>query len=264
MPRFIKFRAGIFGILLSWLPLPLSAVETPLIAAASSIKPALEEIAEQFQSATGVAVRLSFGSSGNIYRQILQGAPFEVFFSADEDFVLKLAQADRTLDQGALYASGRLVLFVPHGSKLAVDEQIVDLKGDLKTALADGRIQRFAIANPKHAPYGQAAKQVLQALGLWELIEAKLVLGENVAQAAQFAISGSAQGGLFAYSLALSPQISARGQYALLPEILHQPLKQRVVLLKNASPTAQDFYDYAQQAAAQAIFRRYGFALPDE
>ena len=257
MPRLtIKF----LSIFISLMPLPLEATDIPLFAVASSVQAALEDIARQFHRDTGTVVRLSFGSSGNFYRQIVQGAPFEIFFSADEAFVNQLIQAGHTVDQGVLYASGRLVLFAPKGSTLKVDEQATDLKA----ALEEERVRRFAIANPEHAPYGQAAKQVLQALGLWTLIEDKLVLGENVAQAAQFALSGSAQGGIFAYSLALSPQISALGRFIVLPEHLHQPLRQRAVLLNKASATAREFYQYVQQADARAAFQRYGFTVPGQ
>lgn len=234
--------------------------EIPHIAAASDLKFALEEIAAAFRTDTQQDVQLSFGSSGNFYRQIEQGAPFTMFLSADEGFVDKLAATGRTLDRGTLYAIGRIVLFAPHGSPLKVDVQMTDLRA----ALADGRLQRFAIANPEHAPYGRAAEQTLRALGLWDAILPKLVLGENVSQAAQFATSGAAQGGIFAYSLALAPTVNKLGTFVLLPEASHTPLRQRMVLLKGAGETAQAFYRYVQQPAARAIFQRYGFALPGE
>jgi molybdate transport system substrate-binding protein len=249
-------------LLLAWLlSLPVTAApaaEVPAVAAASDLKFALEEIAAQFQAETQQPVKIAFGSSGNFYRQILQGAPFELYLSADEDYVLKLAGAGHTVDEGALYATGRIVLFAPHGSPLKVDQQAADLQA----ALADGRIQRFAIANPEHAPYGRAAKQALQSLGLWSAIEPRLVLGENVSQAAQFASSGSTQGGIFAYSLALAPHVGELGSFVLLPDTLHQPLRQRMVLIKDAGATAQALYRYLQQPAARTVFERYGFGLP--
>ena len=237
-----------------------AVAETPRIAAASDLKFALEEIAAAFRTDTQQDVQLSFGSSGNFTRQIEQGAPFTMFLSADEGFIDKLAAAGRTLDQGTLYAIGRIVLFAPHGSPLKVDADMADLRA----ALTDGRLQRFAIANPEHAPYGRAAEQALRKLGLWDAIVSKLVLGENVSQAAQFATSGSAQGGIFAYSLALAPTVSKLGTFVLLPEALHAPLRQRMALLKGAGETAQAFYRYIQQPAARAIFHKYGFVLPGE
>ena len=236
-----------------------TAADIPAIAAASSLKATLEDISAQFQIDTGKSIRLAFGSSGNFYRQLTQGAPFQLFFSADESYITKLTQADKTLDEGQLYAVGRLVLFAPHHAPLDLNTP----EQSLQTALADGHIQRFAIANPDHAPYGRAAKQTLQSLGLWEQIEPKLVIGENVSQAAQFAASGSTQGGIFAYSLAHIAAVSERGTYVLLPADLHSPLRQRMALLKNAGETAKLFYDYVQQLSARAIFQQHGFILPE-
>jgi molybdate transport system substrate-binding protein len=167
---------------------PTAAQTAPVIAAAADLKFALEEIAGNFKANTGKEVRLNFGSSGNFVSQLQQGAPFEMFLSADEGFVFQLADSGKTVDRGALYAEGRIVLFAPIGSALKPDAQF----SDLRAALADGRIQRFAIANPEHAPYGRAAEQALKGQGLWDKIQPKLVLGENVSQAAQFATSGSA------------------------------------------------------------------------
>jgi molybdate transport system substrate-binding protein len=232
--------------------------EAPVVAAAADLKFALEEIANRFRADTRQDVKLVFGSSGNFYHQIEQGAPFQVYLSADEAFIFKLADAGMTVDRGTLYAVGRVVLFAPNGSSLRVDAALAGLKA----AVADNRIQHFAIANPEHAPYGRAAQQVLKSRGLWDALQQKLVLGESVSQAAQFATSGSAQGGIFAYSLALSPKIAAQGSYVLLPQELHQPLRQRMALIKGANETAQKFYRYLQQPVAREIFKRYGFALP--
>jgi molybdate transport system substrate-binding protein len=236
------------------------AQSVPTVAAASDLKFALEEIAAKFRAETKLDIKLTFGSSGNFTAQLLQGAPFEMFLSADEGFVFRLADAGKTLDRGALYAEGRIVLFAPKGSPLEPDANFIGLRAALK----DGRIQRFAIANPEHAPYGRAAEQALKGQGVWEAVHPRLVLGENVSQAAQFATSGSAQGGIFAYSLALSPQVSALGRYALIPADWHAPLRQRMVLMKNAGEIAKSFYAYVQSPATRAIFRKYGFVLPGE
>ena len=236
------------------------AQQVPAIAAASDLQFALDDIAARFQKDSGLAVRITYGSSGNFTRQIAQDAPFEMFLSADEAYVFQLAEQKLTPDRGVRYASGRIVLFVPQNSKFQPDAQ---LQG-LRQALAAGQVKRFAIANPEHAPYGRAAMQALQSAGLWDTLQPHLVLGENVSQAAQFAASGSAQGGIFAYSLALAPAISARGQFVLIPDKLHQPLHQRMVLTRKAGDTARQFYAYLQQPAARAVFKRYGFALPGE
>jgi len=232
----------------------------PVVAAASDLQFALADIAAAFRRDTGTEIRLAFGSSGNFRTQIAQGAPFELFLSADEAYVEALAAEGRTVDRGVRYATGRLVLFVPSGSPLALDPTLADVKA----AGADGRLARFAIANPEHAPYGRAAREALQRAGAWDAVASRLVLGENVSQAAQFATSGAAQGGIFAYSLALSPAVAGKGRYALLPAGSHAPLHQRMVLVKGAGEAARAFYGYLQQPAARAAFRRYGFVLPDE
>ena len=232
-----------------------TAPEPPTVAAASDLKFALDEAAEAFKQQTGQSLRLNYGSSGNFYRQIAQGAPFQLFLSADEAFVHQLAAQGLTVDAGQLYGKGRLVLFAPTGSALKPDAAL----NDLRMALKDGRLRKFAIANPEHAPYGRAAKQALQSAGLWPAIAAKLVLGENVSQAAQFAVSGSTEGGIFAYSLALAPHFSKAGSFVLLPESLHSALLQRMVLTRKAGPVAREFYAYLQTPAARSIFARYGF-----
>jgi molybdate transport system substrate-binding protein len=179
--------------------------------------------------------------------------------AADERFVGELHAEGLTHDAGTLYAIGRVVLIAPPGSTLVVDENLDGLAG----ALASGGIARFAIANPEHAPYGRRAEEALRHKGLWEDIEPRLVLGENVSQAAQFALSGDTQGGIIAYSLALAPSIRDLGTFALIPEDWHGPLRQRMVLLNEAGPVAEAFYDYMQGDTARAIMERYGFVLPE-
>jgi molybdate transport system substrate-binding protein len=247
---------------LAWLlapSVPVWAEPAPLVAAASDLKFALEETAAKFRAETGRDVTLVFGSSGNFTRQIEQGAPFRLFLSADEGYVRRLAEKSLTVDDGTLYAMGRIVLFAPHGSPLKPE---AGLEG-LRAALRANRVARFAIANPEHAPYGRAAMQALGHAGLADEIRPRLVLGENVSQAAQFAVS-AAQGGIFAYSLALAPEVSKQGSFALIPAEWHEPLRQRMVLLKGADATARDFYAFLQARPAREIFIRYGFALPGE
>lgn len=232
----------------------------PVIAAASDLQFALAEIAAEFRSETGQEVKLSLGSSGNFARQIRQGAPFDIYLSADEEYVLDLARDGYLQNEGALYAIGRIVLIVPRGSPLKADGTL----DELAAALTDGRLKRFAIANPDHAPYGKRAEEALRHRGLWDIVKPMLVYGENVSQAAQFAISGNSQGGIIAYSLALAPQVADRGDFALIPDGWHAPLRQRMALTKKAGPAAERFYAYLQTPPARAIFRKYGFLLPDE
>lgn len=236
------------------------AAEPPIVAGAADLRFALEEIARTFEAETGQRVKLVLGSSGNLARQIRQGAPFELFLSADEEFALGLARDGFTRDEGALYAIGRVVLMVPNGSPLVLDGALDGLVREVR----EGRIRRFAIANPEHAPYGQRAREVLEHKGIWKEIEPFLVYGENVAQAAQFVTSGNAQGGIIAYSLARSPQLQALAAHVLIPADWHAPLRQRMVLRKGAQPVAEHFYAYLQAAPARAILRRCGFVLPGE
>jgi molybdate transport system substrate-binding protein len=241
-------------------PPPARAQDVPVVAAAADLQFALTEVAEAFTKETKREVKLAFGSSGNFFRQIKQGGPFQMFLSADEQFVRDLADKGLTVDDGTLYARGRIVIIAPHGSPLKVDGELADLKA----ALADGRLQKFAIANPEHAPYGRRAEEALRHIGVWQEIKDRLVYGENVAQAAQFATSGATQGGIIAYSLALSPSVSKLASYALIPEEWHQPLNQRMVLLKGAGESARSFYAFMRGASGRAIMRRCGFALPGE
>jgi molybdate transport system substrate-binding protein len=232
----------------------------PTVAAAADLKFALEEVAAQFEQDSGIKLRLIFGSSGHFKTQILQGAPFHLYLSADEDLVFQLADAGKTEGRGRVYARGRIGIMVPPGSPLQPDGALQDLAAALK----DGRLQRFAIANPEHAPYGARAKEALQHAGLWDAIQPRLVFGENVAQAAQFATSGSTQGGIIAQSLALAPAVARTGRFALIPEAWHRPLRQRMVLVKNAPAAARRFFDHLSTPAAQAILVRYGFVVPTD
>lgn len=232
--------------------------DVPAVAAAADLQFALTNVAELFAQQTGRRVKLSFGSSGSFARQLQQGAPFQLFLSADERYVELLRSSGVALDAGTLYAVGRVVVFAPRGSPVKPDGEL----RDLGAAAGDGRLRHLAIANPEHAPYGRAARDALSRAGLWERVRGRLVLGENAAQAAQFATSGSAQAGIIPYSLALAPAVSALGSYTLIPADRHGPLRQRMVLIKGARETARAFYTFLQQPPARAIFERYGFALP--
>ena len=256
-----RFATGMAIVALSlWVFLPLQAQPLPTVAAASDLKFAIDEVAARFEKETGQKLRLVFGSSGNFKTQILQGAPFHLFMSADENFVFELADAGKTEDRGRAYAIGRIGIMVPHGSPLKPDGALKDLAA----ALQDGRLQKFAIANPDHAPYGTRAKEALQHAGLWDTIQPRLVFGENISQAAQFATSGSTQGGIIALSLALAPAVARTGSFQLIPEAWHKPLKQRMVLVKGAPPAAKAFYDYISMPSAQAIMVRHGFVVPKD
>jgi molybdate transport system substrate-binding protein len=232
------------------------------VAAASDLKFALSLVLARFQSETGQLVQASFGSSGSFARQIQQGLPVDLFMSADEALVFQLADAGLTrqdeaapgAERGALYATGRIALYLPRSSSIVLDSGLKGLQAQWP------QVRKFAIANPEHAPYGRAAREALQQLGLWELVLPKLVLGENISQATQFVATGAAQAGITALSLALAPEVAQSGRHIALPASLHAPLRQRMVLLKSATPAAAALYDYLQSEAARGIFRRYGFS----
>ena len=229
-----------------------------LIAAASGLRFAMGELVETFERDTGRRVSVSFGSSGNIARQIRQGAPYEVFLSADERSIADVAKVVEIVSDGALYAIGRLALFAPKGSPLAIDANM----DGLRRGVREGIIKRFTIANPDHAPYGRAAREALVRGGLWEKIQPMLVLGENVSQAARFAASGPVEGGLLAYSLVKSPAYEKRGRHVLIPPEHHAPIRHRMAVLKQAGKSARAFYVFMTSPAARTILARHGFSLP--
>ena len=253
-----SMRAAVLALGLGWGP-AMAQDDAPVVAAASDLQFAVAEVARAFTAETGMEVRLNFGSTGNFARQIREGAPFQMYLAADESYVAALKADGFTRDAGDLYALGRIVLMVPDGSPLVPDENL----NNLEQMLATGEITRFAIANPDHAPYGMRAMEALKTRGLWEDLQPVMVLGENVSQAAQFALSGNAEGGIIAYSLALAPEVGTRGNHVLIPAEWHKPLRQRMVLLNGAGPVAEAFYAYMQEPAAREIMARYGFVLPD-
>jgi molybdate transport system substrate-binding protein len=234
------------------------AQEGPVIAAASDLTGALPVIAERFRRAGGGPVRLTFGSSGALTRQIEAGAPFEVFLCAEAGLVQRLAAAGRAEGPGRIYGRGRLVLFARNGSRV----RPAGGAAELVQALQDGRLQRLAIANPEHAPYGRAAREALTALGVWPLAKPRLVLGDSAAQAARFALSGGADAGLLPLSLALGPELTRAGAHARFDPALYAPLVQTVVVLRNAGRPARAFFDVLATPQARAVLRDFGLA-PD-
>src|ERR1700722_10457022 len=177
---------------------PLCSAQQITVAAAADLQFAMQDVATRFEKETGMNVKLTYGSSGNFFQQIQNGAPFDLFFSANLDFAKKLENAGLT-DAGSYYpyARGKIVIWVPKESKL-------NLSSGMK-ALLDPSVKKIAVANPQHAPYGQAAVAALQKEGLYEKVKDKFVLGENISQTASFVVSGSADVGIVALSLALSP-----------------------------------------------------------
>jgi len=246
-------------VLLSWSLLQFSvhAGQPPRIAAAASLQFALPEIVDAFQRKTGVGARVTYGSSGNFRRQIAQGAPFELFLSADEQYAVDLVRLGFTIDSSRAYALGRIVIIVPKGSDIELSP---DLTG-LRSAIDRDSLKHFAIANPDHAPYGRAAREALQSLDMWQAIQPFLVKGENASQATQFAISGSSEGGIVPYSHAMSPDIARFSDNMPIPESHHQPIRQHMVLLRGASDIAGQFFEFLGEAEAIAIFEKNGYGV---
>ena len=231
-----------------------AAAQEITVAAAADLNAALPEIAARYKKQTGQEVKLTFGSSGNLTNQIQNGAPFDVFFSADEDYPKQLIAAGLA-DKYTLYryAIGRLVLWVP-GTPL-------DLPKLGMQAFLDPSIKKIAIANPQHAPYGRAAEAALKHFGIYDQVSAKLVLGENVSQAAQFVESGNAQAGLIALSHALAPAMKGKGQYWIVPLHAYPTLNQAAVALSRSRQpaAARKFLQFLRSPEAASLLKSYGF-----
>lgn len=238
-----------------------AAPDVVVVAAAADLKHALDELLVEFQAVhPETAVKASYGSSGNFHMQIANGAPFDLFLSADMDFPRKLAAAGLA-DASSLfpYASGLLVLWVPDGSPL-------DLEKNGLRALLDPRVRKVAVANPEHAPYGQAAVAALRHEGIYEEVAGKLVLGENVAQAAQFVETGNAEIGVIALSLALAPVMQEKGRHWQVPPDHFPPLLQGGVIparAKNPDGAAL-LREWIISRRGRELLSRYGFILPAE
>jgi len=225
------------------------------VAAAADLKFAMDEIVSAYvRTHSDASVDVVYGSSGKFATQIRQGAPYDLYFSADIAYPCALADAGFAASPVKPYALGRIVLW-----SAGMDASTMTLH-----SLVDPRIRRIAIANPTHAPYGKRAEEALRAAGIWTRVQHKLVYGDNIAHTAQFVQSGNAQIGIIALSLALNPQLAAHGGYGLIPAALHEPLQQGYMVTARAAdnPLARAFADYIDSAPARAALARYGFVLP--
>jgi len=228
-----------------------------VIAAASDLNFAIKELIVEYEKASGNQVKLSLGSSGNFYAQIQNGAPFDLYFSADIGYPKKLEEAGLIVP-GSLYryAVGRIVLWTNHVSRRDVSKGM--------DVLRDPAVKKIAIANPKHAPYGRAAVAAMQHFKVYDEAKDRLVLGENISQAAQFIESGACDVGVIALSLALAPTMKAAGTYWEIPSDAHPPLEQGAAILKSSKQqeTAKQFLEFMRGTQGQEIMTRYGFTLP--
>jgi molybdate transport system substrate-binding protein len=257
--RLFWYRSGVARWL--WLAMLLLAQPAPgqtsalTIAAASDLQAVFPELVGRFERETGVPVTVTFGSSGNFFAQIQNGAPFDLYFSADVDYPRQLAGSGHA-DAATLleYATGRIVLWTRKDSGIDVTRGL--------SVLRDATVRRIAIANPLHAPYGRAAVAAMRRENVYDAVQRKLVLGENISQAAQLADSGNADAGIIALALALGPALRGSGTYVEIPATAHPPIEQAAIVVSASKnkEAARRFLDYMRGAQAQAALRRFGFA----
>ena len=237
----------------------LCAAQEITVAAAADLQFAMQEIGTRFQQESGKTVKLIYGSSGNFTQQLQNGAPFDMFFSANLDYPKQLETAGLT-EPGTFYeyAIGKIVVWAPNDSKL-------DLSAGLKVLL-DPSIKKIAIANPQHAPYGKAAVTALQKQSVYDQVKDKFVLGENISQTASFVASGSADVGIIALSLALSPNMKDKGRYAEVPAGDYPAIEQACVIMRSSKnkDIARQFEKFIQSPPIRELFKKYGFAIPNE
>jgi molybdate transport system substrate-binding protein len=235
----------------------LAGAQEIAVAAAADLSSVFPEVAARFEKETGTKVRMNFGSSGQFLLQIENGAPFDLFFSADVQYPQRL-ESEGLTQPGTIYkyAIGELVLYVPNNSPL-------DLSQGLR-ALQSPSAKRIAIANPKHAPYGRAAVEALKKEGLYDSLQSKFVMGENISQTAQFVQSGNADAGILALSLVLSPQMKSSGHFVKLAASDYTPLEQAAVIVKSSKnkTAAERFLAFLRKPETVKLLSQYGFTLP--
>lgn len=234
------------------------ADEKILIAAAANLNPAMDEICKGFEKANPtIDVEVSYGSSGNFFAQIKQGAPFDVFFSADTTYPTRLEEEGLAVKGGStIYAFGSIVVWIPKKSAL-------NPRKGLHVVL-DPKVKKLAIANQKIAPYGMAAEEAFRYYGLWDKVQDKLVFGENISQTAQFVQSGAADVGIIALSQAISPKLENDGDYWVVPAESYNKLGQAYAILQRGKdkPGVRKFLEFVQGKKGEKVFSQYGYALP--
>lgn len=247
-------RLSLIAALVVGLVCQLCVAQEITVAAAADLQFAMQDVAARFQKETGKTVKVIYGSSGNFFQQIQNGAPFDMFFSANLDYPKKLEAVGLT-EPGSFYpyAKGKIVIWVRNESKL-------DLSSGMKVLL-DPSVKKIAVANPQHAPYGQAAVAAMQNEKIYEKVKDKFVLGENISQTASFVVSGAADAGIVALSLALSPDMKDKGRYAEIPADEYPPIEQACIILgsSNNKEAARQFLSFVKTAAIGDVLKSYGF-----
>jgi len=249
-------RMRCLSFLLLMLVGQLGLAQQITVASAADLQFAMQDIVTQFQQKTGITIKVSYGSSGNFFQQLQNGAPFDLFFSANLDYAKKL-EAAGLVEPGSYYeyAKGKIVLWTTNNSKLNLDAGL--------KALLNPSIKKIAVANPQHAPYGQAAVAALQKENIYDKVKDKLVLGENISQTASFVVSGAADVGIVALSLALSPNMKDKGHYAEVPAADYPAIEQACVILRSSKnkPAADQFLSFVKTRAIGDLLRSYGFEV---
>ena len=234
----------------------LASAQTTFVVVAANMKDAFTEINQGFQKETKSDLKIIFGSSGNLASQIMNGAPFHLFISADEQYPLELFKKGKTINEGKIYAIGTLALI----SNKAKGISVQDSKESISIAIT--RANKIALAKPELAPYGKASVEYLKANGLWDLAKDKIVFADNIAMAAMFVTTGSADMGFTALSIAKSPPVLKETSFIELSKMFYQPIRQRMVLMKTATPDAKKLYEFMQSSKAKTILRSHGFETP--
>ena len=246
----------LLALIASFCLLSSAYAQPTTIAVAANMKEAFAEIASAFRTTGKPEMRVVYGSSGNLTTQIMNGAPFSMFIAADEHFPVELYKNGKTMDEGVVYAIGKLVLIARNSSGV----KLADNKADIARAIV--KANKVAIAKPELAPYGKAAIEYLKAEGLWDLAKGKLVYGDNVGAASTYVLTGAADLGFTALSLAKSPEVLKETNYLLLNSKLYEPIKQRMILIKGAPPEALELYRFIQSPQAKVILQKYGYSTP--
>ena len=239
-----------------WFFTASALAQVSTVAVAANMKDAFAEIMTSFRSTGRPEMRVVYGSSGNFTTQIMNGAPFNLFISADEYFPSELYKNGKTVDEGVIYAIGKLAIITKSSSGI----DLLDGKADIAKAIA--KANKVAIAKPELAPYGRAAVQYLKAEGLWDLAKDKLVYADNIGAATTYVVSGAADIGFTAFSLAKSPELVKQTRFVLVDSKFYDPIKQRMILIKGAPLEAVDLYRFIQGAQAKAILQKYGYTTP--
>ncbi|OUR64190.1 molybdate ABC transporter substrate-binding protein [Methylophaga sp. 42_25_T18] len=233
---------------------PLHAEEIRL-AAATNLRYVMPVLAQQFEQNTGHHLAVSYAASGTLTTQILHDAPFELFLSANPDYINRLVEAGKTDSKVINYAQAQLAVYAANHSKLELDKDLYALA----TAIDNGSLNKVVIANPKHAPYGHAAKSVLEKAGIWQAIQAHLLIAENASQAVQFTMSTSVDAGFVPYSHVIHAKLKSTGRFVKLDSMLPQ----QAVLIKGATEPASQFMSFLQTEAAASILIKHGFVVKD-